>query len=204
MNVQSGKNENHKYSLPNSSSRSEEHLRDFILNNRLTCLNTKFQKRKGKLWIYTYANNSKAHIKYVFMNKKKLNYSALNREVYLSFEVVSSDHWIVKAKIPLCLRRKASRKTTLHYNCSLLNNRCIRDKYTLPLRIKIATLQEISETPTPNNEYENFVNAHSEAATERIPSKQGAKLRVSWETLAVRKKREDAKTASKCNCRTAS
>ena len=84
---------------------------------------------------------------------------------------------------------------------SLLNNRNIRDRYTLTLRIKFDALQEISETPTPNDEYENFANAHLEAATECIPTKQRAKPWVSWETLAVRKKHADVKNAFKCNRR---
>ena len=61
INAQIGKNENKKFSLHNSPKRYGEHLRDFSLENGLTCLNTKFQKRKGKLWIYTYANNAEAH-----------------------------------------------------------------------------------------------------------------------------------------------
>ena len=43
------------------------------------------------------------------------------------------------------------------------------------------------------SEYENFVNAYLEAAAECIPIKQGAKPRLPWETLAVRKKRADVK-----------
>ena len=58
-----------------------------------------------------------------------------------------------------------------------------------------------SETPTLNDEYENFVNAHLEAAAERIPTKQRAKPRVPWETLVVRKKRADVKTVSYWNRR---
>ena len=42
-------------------------------------------------------------------------------------------------------------------------------------------LQKI-ETHTPNDEYENFVNANLEAAAERIPTKQKAKPRVPWDT----------------------
>ena len=38
--------------------------------NRLICLNTKFQKIKGKLWTYTYTNNAKVQIDYILMNKK--------------------------------------------------------------------------------------------------------------------------------------
>ena len=45
----------------------------------------------------------------------------------------------------------------------------------------------------------NFINAHLEVAVEFIPTKQRTKYRVPWETLVVRAKREDMKTASKCN-----
>ena len=38
-----------------------------MIENRLTCLNTNFQKREGKLWTYTYVNNNKAQIDYVFI-----------------------------------------------------------------------------------------------------------------------------------------
>ena len=41
-----------------------------MIENRLTCPNTNYQKREGKLWTYAYANNSKAQIDYVFINKK--------------------------------------------------------------------------------------------------------------------------------------
>ena len=41
----------------------------------------------------------------------------------------------------------------------------------ITLRIKFDPLQEISETLTPNDKYENFVNAFMEAAAEFIPTK---------------------------------
>ena len=47
MNAQISKNVNNKLNLHNSSNRNREHQTDFTLENRLTCLNTKFQKRKG-------------------------------------------------------------------------------------------------------------------------------------------------------------
>ena len=47
----------------------------------------------------------------------------------------------------------------------------------------------------------NIVNARTEAAAECIPTKPRAKTNVPWETLAVRKKSEDVKTASLCNKR---
>ena len=53
------------------------------------------------------------------------------------------------------------------------------------------------EKGTPNDEYENFVNAHLEAAAKCIPTKPRTKYRGPWETLAVREKRAHVKTASK-------
>ena len=117
---------------------------------------------------------------------------------YSSFEGVSTDHRIVTAKIRLSLRKNAKRTaTTKHYDCALLNNRDIRDKYVLELRNRFETLQEKTEKSTPNDEYENFVNAHLEAAAKCIPTKLKTKYRVPWETLAVREKRALVKTASK-------
>ena len=83
MNAQIGKNGNNKCSLHNTSNRNGQYLTDFMIENRLTCLNTNYQKRKGKLWTYIYANNSKAQIDDVFINKKWKN-SAMNCEAYPS------------------------------------------------------------------------------------------------------------------------
>ena len=123
MNAQIGKNGNNKYSLHNTSNRNGQHLTDFMIENRLACLNTNYQKREGKLWTYTHANNTKAQIDYVLINKKWKN-SALNCEAYSSFEGVSTDHRIVTAKIRLSLRKNAKRTaTTKHYDWALLNNK---------------------------------------------------------------------------------
>ena len=54
----------------------------------------------------------------------------------------------------------------------------IRDKYALTLRNNFDVQQEKTETHTPNDEYENFVNADVEAAAEYIPTKQRTKPRV--------------------------
>ena len=150
------------------------------------------------MWtVLVYANNTKAQIDYVLINKKWKN-SALNCEAYSSFEGVSTDHRIVTAKIRLSLRKNAKRTaTTKHYDWALLNNKYIRDKYVLELRNRFETLQEKTEKSTPNDEYENFVNAHLEAAAKYIPTKIKTKYRVPWETLAVREKRALVKTASK-------
>ena len=134
------------------------------------------------------------------MNKKWIN-STLNCEAYSSFEGVSSDHWIIRAKIHLSLRKVAVQIISIaQYHWSLLNSRDISNKYTITQRNNFDTLQEISETLTPNDEYENSINAYIEATTECIPTKE-KKLRVPLETLTVKKKRDKVKTAPLCNRR---
>ena len=156
------------------------HLTDFMIENRLTCLNTNYQKREGKLWTYTYANNSITQIDYVFINKKWKN-SAINCDAYSSFEGVSSDQRIVTAKIPLSLRKNAKRTaTTKHNEWALFNNGDIRDKYVVELRNRFETQREKTEKGTPNDEYENIVSAHLEAAAKCIPRKPRTKYRVPW------------------------
>ena len=87
--------------------------------------------------------------------------------------------------------------TTKHYDWALLNNRDIRDKYVVEMRNTFETLQEKTEKGTPNDEYENFVNAHLEATEKCIPTKPKTKYRVPWETLTMREKCALVKTASK-------
>ena len=72
MNAQIWKNGNNKYRLHNTSNRNGQHLTDFMIENRLTCFNTNYQKREDKLWTYTYANNSKAQIDYILINNGKI------------------------------------------------------------------------------------------------------------------------------------
>ena len=113
---------------------------------------------------------------------------------------MSSDHWIVTAKIRLSQQRNATQTTTtIHYDWALLNNRDIRDKYVLALRNKFDALREKIEIRTPNDKYDNFVYAHIEAAAKCLITKHRTKSRVPWEILTVKENPTDLKTASKCN-----
>ena len=87
--------------------------------------------------------------------------------------------------------------TTKNYDWALLNIREIRDKYVLELRNRFETLREKTEKGTPNDEYENFINVHFEAAAKCIQTKPRTKYRVPWEMLAVREKCAHVKTAFK-------
>ena len=127
--------------------------------------------------------------------KDDINKKWKNRAV--NFEAYSSFDGVVTAKIWLSLRKNATTATNTTY-WALLNNKDMRG-YVLGLRNKFNALQEKTETCTPNDEYENFVNAYLEATVRYIPIKHRTKFRVPWETLAIREKRADVKTTSKCN-----
>ena len=79
MNEQIGKNRNNKYRLHNASNRNGQHLIDFMIENRLSCLNTNFQKKEGKLWTYTYANKSKRLEKKLDGNYTRMLRAVLNK-----------------------------------------------------------------------------------------------------------------------------
>ena len=59
-----------------------------MLENRLTCFNSKLQKRKWKLSPNTYVNNAKAQIDYILMNKK----CTLSFDSYSPFEGPRNSH----------------------------------------------------------------------------------------------------------------
>ena len=111
----------------------------------------------------------------------------MNCEAYSSFDGVSSDNRIVTAKIRLSLQKKVTgTAATKHYDWALLKNRSISDKHVLELGNRFETLKEKTEKGTPNNEYENFVNVHLEAAAKYIPTKPKTKYSAPWDTLGVR------------------
>ena len=103
--AQIDKNANNKFRLHNLSNRNGVYLIDFTLKSRSTWFNSKFQKRKGRLWTYTYANSAKEQIN--FWMKRELNCDA-----YSSFQGMSSDHQFVTAKIRQSLRKNVAQTTT--------------------------------------------------------------------------------------------
>ena len=76
------------------------------------------------------------------------------------------------------MKNAARTTTSVHNDKSLLNTCDIRDKYSLTQRNKRNAHEQISKTPFPNDEYENFINAHLEVAAEWIPTNPKAKSRV--------------------------
>ena len=68
----------------------------------------------------------------------------------------------------------------------------ICNRYTVTVRNKFHSLQELRETHTSNDKYENFVSVHMEEAAEWIIVKPRVKRIVTWEFLGKRGKPENS------------
>jgi len=77
MNAQLGRSDFHKFAFHGTSNKNGQMLEDFIQENNLICLTSKFQKHKSKLWTFTYANKTRAQLDHILINTKWKN-SALN------------------------------------------------------------------------------------------------------------------------------
>ena len=172
MNAQLGQNEQHRFTYHNSCNRNGEYLQQFLNEIHLKCLNTRFQKRDGKLWTHTYLNNTKAQLDFLMINQKWIN-SVKNCEAYNTFEGVSSDHRIVTMDTNLSLRiskNKSSKSPPFEW--SHLKDPDTKQKYTITLKNHYQALQGKEENPTNNTSYTHFVISHKEAAEQNIPKKE--------------------------------
>ena len=162
MNAQLGKSDGYKYSYHDTSNRNGKKLHDFVKENDLFCLNTKYQHKMGRRWTHTYPNSSKAQLDYIFLNKKWKN-SAMNCRAYNTFDSVKSDHRIVTAKFRLSLRAnkiKVSQHLPADWS-NLHTSDKVRQNFTLCMRNRFEALK--SEDDTPNVTFENLITACKEA-----------------------------------------
>ena len=198
FNAKIGQNDGFFHSFHKTSNRNGKMFGDFLKENKMLCLNTKFQKKLGKRWTFTYPNGIKAQLDYILINKKWSN-SAINCQPYNSFDCVSSDHRIVTATIRLSLRANTVKSAKFpRYDWSILrNNKETADSFKISLKNRFSVLKEDNGDDSANLAYCNFEAAFDKAAKECIPLKPKIKHRIPWETENVVSKREELKRAAK-------
>ena len=133
-------------------------LNDFLIENNMICLNTKFHKREGQLWIHISPNNLKSQIDYLMINKKWKN-SAKNCRSYYSFNDICSDHRIIIADIKLSLRANKKKITAnKRYYCTLKQAEEIRRACTNTLinRFSILQSRDTENITSANTQYNHF------------------------------------------------
>ena len=99
-----------KYAYHIQTNRNGSMLKDYINENNLLCLTTKYQKRTGQLWTHKSPNRSKAQLDYEIINRKWKN-SAKNCRAFNSFVSVASDHRAVSTQIRPSLRENKKKNS---------------------------------------------------------------------------------------------
>ncbi|CAH3033812.1 unnamed protein product [Pocillopora meandrina] len=99
-----------KYAYHIQTNRNGSMLKDYINENNLLCLTTKYQKRTGQLWTHKSPNRSKAQLDYEIINRKWKN-SAKNCRAFNSFVSVASDHRVVSTQIRPSLRENKKKNS---------------------------------------------------------------------------------------------
>ena len=189
FNAQLGQN-NFKQAYHINSNRNGEMLKNLLLENKLVCLNTLFQKRQGQKWTHTAPNTCISQIDYVIINKKWKK-SATNCRAYNSFASIASDHRIVSAQIKLSLRankKKTSKNKPYEWSC-LKKNTEIRKSFITKIKNRFEILLNTSSTKTADSTFAHFETSCKEIAKEIIPLKPKLKKRLPWETLEISNKR---------------
>ena len=126
---------------------------------RLQALNTRYRKRKGKLWTHTLPCGKKSQIDYILINAKWKS-SALNGEIYNNFSTVGSEHRIVAKTLRLNLRQsKSSTNKKFRYDRSkLLTDNNLKELYTVEINNRFQALQDPEENVKNSNTiYTNII-----------------------------------------------
>ena len=147
FNAQLDSNDGTRFSFHQTTNRNGKHLSEFATENELLILNTRFEKKPGKLWTFQYPNNTKAQLDYILINRKWKN-SCTNCEAYSSFSSVSSDHRILSCKIRLSLRanKKKSNPSPPYQWKAISTSSDVRNQYILELKNRFEALKLENET----------------------------------------------------------
>ena len=69
VNAHLGTDHNNKFSFHTEANRNGILMEQFSIENSLHCLNTNFQKKKGKLWTHTHPHGFKAQFDFIIVNQ---------------------------------------------------------------------------------------------------------------------------------------
>jgi len=145
-------------------------LIDLALECNMLIANTKFQKKKGKLWTYISSmNESKSQIDFVLINKKWSN-SIKDTTTYNHYFSIGSDHRVLRAKIKISLRKCKTIQNKTPYDWSKLRTDIdLQERYSISVQNRFSLLSKDGQNATEL--YDNFVKANDATAKELIPKK---------------------------------
>ena len=147
-------------------------LLDYSFEANLIIANTRFQKKRGKLFTFmSEMKNRRSQIDYILINSKWKN-SLKNCQAYSSFASVGSDHRILSPKLRLSLRSEAVTPRKENYDWSVLQSdpELQNYRYSIQLHNRFSILQN-EVTDIIEDKYQHFITANKETAKEMIPKK---------------------------------
>ena len=170
-------------------------LEDLLLERGLEICNTRFQKRRGKLWTYlSDMNQSKSQIDFIICRRKWRN-TVKNCEAYGSFQSIGSDHRIVVARIKLSLRiSKKPKRAPVPDWSKLKTDQKLQERYSVEVRNRFDLL--VTEDQTPTERYQSFLDANNEASQLLLPKKEKKKESKVANDPTVQAVREELKQRS--------
>ena len=176
-------------------------LLEYSIEANLIIANTRFQKKRGKLFTFmSEMNNRKSQIDYILINSKWKN-SLKNCQAYSSFASVGSDHRTLSAKLRLSLRSKAVTPRKENYDWSVLNSdQILQNRYSIQLHSRFSILQN-EPTYTIDDKYQHFITANKETAKEMIPKKAKRQKMKYSDDKRIKQTRKNVATAYSCYTR---
>ena len=137
--------------------------------------NTRFQKRKGKLWTYiSDMSGAKTQIDYILINHKWKN-CVKNVEAYSTFASIGSDHRVLTARVKLSLRIARTPARSKVYDWGILRtDEDLQQLYSVKLQNRYEELN-IENDNNVTNKYLNLIKANEDAASNLLPIKKRSK-----------------------------
>lgn len=183
-----------KYSYHEACNNNGRLVTNFIQEANLFVASANFQKKQAKLWTYiSDMSGSKTQVDYIMVNRKWKN-SVHDCQAYNAFSSVGSDHRIVTAKFKLSLRTSRAVPQRINYQWSALQNKELKDLYTVTVRNMYENLCMDNETITET--YANLIKANEETAKEVLPKKERTRKKKVSNDPRVVKAREETQNAT--------
>ena len=148
-------------------------MEELLLECQLQALNTKFHKRKEKLWTFQFPNRTRTQLGYILINSKWKN-SVTNCEVCSSMAIVKPDHRIITIQVRISLRANIKIKKISQYDWKIFRT---DENIKLAYELVIQNRCEIVEN-NPGLVLKSFfsiliniIDAHKHAANLYVPRK---------------------------------
>lgn len=170
LNAHIGVDEGFKLSYHQHHNENGGLLHTLISEENLIILNTKFQRKKNKLWTFSSDGNNPQSLDFIITRKKWAN-SVKNIEAFTFFESLGSDHRVVVASLKMSFRVEKLHKSKANVDWTKLKNNDIALKFESRVKELLEHGNKDKDEEDPTIKYQRFVDANAIAAKEILPKR---------------------------------